>query len=628
MIIETINSPQDLKKLSLEKLRLLSQEIRNLIVNVVSNRGGHLASSLGTVELCVALHYCFNTPTDSLIFDVGHQTYAHKIITGRRDSFHLLRSFKGLSGFPNCRESEYDTYISGHASTAVSWAQGLAEGKKLNGDCSKTVAIIGDGSLTGGMCFEAFNSAGHAQSDILVIVNHNEMSISPSVGALSRYLTKLISAPIYNRIKNELESFLKHFPLAKKVADKAGRFEEALKGLLIPGIFFEELGFRYFGPINGHDFETLIPTIKNVMALKGPRVLHLVTTKGKGHKLSEENPEDFHSASAFGLNSSKKSDSFSEVFAKKLIEIGEKNKKVVAITAAMPKGTGLNLFQEKFPDRLFDVGIAEEHAVGFASGLAKQGLLPVVAIYSTFLQRAFDQLIHDVALQGLKVIFAVDRAGIVGEDGPTHHGLFDVGYLRLVPDMICLAPKDKEELEDMLDFSLNQSFSVSIRYPRGKAYSLGNRSKIELAKSQVLHQGKDCCIVALGSMVREAVQCRKLLLEEKIDVGLVNARFIKPIDKELLINLAKEYSLIVTLEEANLNGGFGSAVLELFQSAGCLSSVKVVSFGFPDAFIPAGSCEELFKMYGLDGESLAERIKNVLKSAHVSSLFQSDYLDL
>ncbi|MDD4182333.1 MAG: 1-deoxy-D-xylulose-5-phosphate synthase, partial [Candidatus Omnitrophica bacterium] len=388
MILEKINSPKDLKNLKTEELNALSREIRDLIVKVVAKKGGHLASSLGAVELTVALHYLLDTPRDTIIFDVGHQIYAHKILTGRREAFVNLREYRGISGFPNSTESPYDTYISGHASTAVSWAQGIAEAKKLKNNNSKTVAIVGDGSLTGGMCFEALNACGHTQSDCMVILNHNEMSISPSVGALSNYLVKLTSMPVYNRIKNELESFLEHFAIAKKLTIKAKKFEEALKGLIVPGIFFEELGFRYFGPIDGHDFNKLIPTIKNVVSLKGPRILHIITKKGKGYKSSENNPEDFHSAGNFdvatGASLKEAKDGFGEIFSKKLIELAKKDKKIVAITAAMPKGTGLHLFKEQFPDRLYDVGIAESHAVGFASGLAKGGIKPVVALYSTF----------------------------------------------------------------------------------------------------------------------------------------------------------------------------------------------------------------------------------------------------
>jgi 1-deoxy-D-xylulose-5-phosphate synthase len=587
----------------------------------VSKNGGHLASSLGSVELCLGLHYCLNTPQDCLIFDVGHQTYAHKVISGRAKSLDSLREYKGISGFPNCNESEYDVYTSGHASTAISWAQGISEAKKIKKDNSKTVAVVGDGSLTGGMCFEALNSCGHSQNDILVIVNHNEMSISPSVGALSRHLTKIISGPIYNRIKNELEDFLTHFSLVKRLVLRAKKFEETLKGLIVPGIFFEELGFRYFGPIDGHDLDTLISTLKNVISLSGPRILHIITKKGKGYKFAEDNPEFFHGASSFDIETGKPKqeprESFSQSFANKLTSLAKTDQKIVAITAAMPEGTGLDSFRKEFPQRFFDVGIAEAHAVGFASGLAKEGLKPVVAIYSTFLQRSFDQIIHDVALQNLNVIFAVDRAGVVGQDGPTHHGVLDVGYLRLVPNMVCMASKDKPELQAMLEFALSLKGPASIRYPKGRAYSLGQDTPIELGKAQIINQGKDLCLIALGSMVEIGAQCVSRLKESNLNAGLVNARFIKPLDQDLFKKLADEFSLIVILEEGSLTCGFGSAILEFFEQEGLLGKTRIIRAGFPDEFMPAAKRNKLFDIYGLDSVSLAKNIKKALESKPV-----------
>lgn len=616
MILEKVNSPKDIKSLNTEQLNILSREIRELIVKVVSKKGGHLASSLGAVELTVALHYLLDAPQDTIIFDVGHQVYAHKILTGRRESFLNLREYRGLSGFPNSAESAYDTYISGHASTAVSWAQGIAEAKKIKNNRSKTVAIVGDGSLTGGMCFEALNACGHAQSDCLVILNHNEMSISPSVGALSNYLVKIISTPIYNRIKNELESFLDHFAITKNLTVKARKFEEALKGMIVPGIFFEELGFRYFGPIDGHDFNKLIPTLKNVVSLKGPKILHILTKKGKGFKPAENNPEDFHSAGNFnevtGAPFKEPKDGFGEVFAKKLVKLAREDKRIVAITAAMPKGTGLHLFKEQFPDRLYDVGIAESHAVGFASGLARGGIKPVIAVYSTFLQRSFDQIIHDVALQSAGVVFAIDRAGVVGEDGPTHHGVFDIGYLRMIPNMVCIAPKDSRELEDSLEFALSHNFPCSIRYPKGEAYSLGYNEKLTLGKSQVICEGKDVCIIALGSMVKNAIDCASLLKEEGINTFLVNARFIKPLDKDLLKYIGSNFKVVITLEDGAISCGFGSAVAEFFSAENISEKTKLICAGFPDEFITFAKREKLFEIYGLDGYSLARRIKQVL----------------
>ncbi|EKD28294.1 MAG: hypothetical protein ACD_79C00352G0006 [uncultured bacterium] len=643
MVLENINFPQDIRDKSIQDLEILSSEIRDLIIEVVSKKGGHLASSLGAVELSVALHYCMNTPRDRLIFDVGHQTYAHKILTGRKKEFQKLREFNGLSGFPTPLESDYDVYITGHASTAVSYAQGIAEANELLKNQSKAVAVIGDGSLSGGMCFEALNHCGHAQSSVLVIYNHNEMSISPSVGALSNYLTKFVSAPVYNRIKDELEKFLEHFSFIKKLSHKAWKFEEALKSLIVPGIFFEELGFRYFGPIDGHDFNILIPTLKNVLSLKGPRLLHVITKKGKGYKPAEENPEYFHGSVPFDIKTGKElyeiPENFGEVCAKKLVQLAEKDNRITAITAAMIKGTGLNLFGDKFPERLFDVGIAEGHAVGFASGQAKAGLKPYVAIYSTFLQRAYDQIVHDIALQNLGVTFLLDRAGVVGEDGPTHHGVFDIAYLRSIPNMICLAPKDTEELEDMVEFANTLSSPVSIRYPKGSSYSLNKREEIKLGKSQVLIEGKDICIISLGSMVKETISAVKLLNQKSINPTLINARFIKPIDEESIKKIAEQYSLIVTIEEGNLPGGFGSAVCEFLesldnskrqsssesgtkptdgnlsakdgdgrQSAFYLNKVKVLRLGLPDKFITFASRSELLSMHHLDAESICETI--------------------
>ncbi len=617
-MLEKINSPDDIKKLNIDELGILAQDIRDFIIESVSQKGGHLASSLGAVEICLALHYCMNTPEDAIIFDVGHQAYAHKIITGRKNEFIKLREYKGISGFPDPKESVHDVYISGHASTAVSWAQGISEAKKIKKNSSKTVAVIGDGSLTGGMCFEALNHCGHSQSDILVILNHNEMSISSSVGALSNYLTKILSLPIYNRIRHELEDFLKKLPpFAKKFAHAARKFEEALKSIIVPGVFFEELGFRYFGPLKGHDLSALIPNLRNILPLKGPKILHVITIKGKGYKFAEDNAEEFHGASRFSVKAGdfiKKNEiSFSQVMGEKLTSLAGEDNRVVAITAAMTRGTGLGVFKEKYPQRFFDVGIAEQHAVGFASGLAKQGLRPFVAIYSTFLQRSLDQVIHDVALQNVPVTFCIDRAGLVGEDGPTHHGVFDIGYLKMVPGIVCMAPKDKQELEDMIEFSLELDCPVSIRYPKGEAYSLAPGEKIILGKAQVLNKGKDVCIMAIGSTVREAVAAAEILEKRGINAFLVNARFIKPIDKDILAFIGDNFGLICTVEENVLSGGFGSSVLDFYGANNYLDRIKVKRFGIPDEFSTFASRKELFKIYGLDGESLADSIGDILK---------------
>jgi len=617
MILERINTPADLKKLTLDELKDLCVEVRALMVDVVSKRGGHLASSLGAVELITALHCCLDVPKDKIIFDVGHQAYAHKILTGRREKFQKLRTKGGLSGFPNFIESPCDPFISGHASTAVSWAQGLAEGARVQNADFHSVAVVGDGSLTGGMCFEALNHCGHCSSDILVVYNHNEMSISSSVGALSRYFNKLISAPAYNRARAELERFLEKHSLAKKVARHAKRFEEALKGLMVPGIFFEELGFRYFGPIDGHNLDVLIPTIKNILALKGPKLLHVITKKGKGYKFAEADCEKFHGTAPFcietGEGEAANELSFGEAMATRLTRLAEDDKNIVAVTAAMPHGTGLNIFSERFPQRTFDVGIAEEHAVGFAAGLARQGLKPVVAVYSTFLQRAFDQIIHDVALQGLPVVFALDRAGVVGEDGPTHHGVFDIGYLRMIPNMVCLAPKDKDELESMLEFALKCGKPVSVRYPRGNAYSLGINSPVVMGKAQTIYEGKDVCVVALGTMVKPAIEACDILKTHGISAQLVNARFIKPLDEEMMRSIGERFECIVTVEDGMVTGGFGSAVLEFFAREDSLNKPQVFPLGFKDEFLPAATRTELFEAYGLTAQALAAQIENICK---------------
>lgn len=612
MVLEKIDSPRDVKNLSYAELDSLCREIRQLIMEVVFQNGGHLASSLGAVELCTALHYCLNAPADDIVFDVGHQCYAHKIITGRRERFSRLRTYKGISGFPDCNESPYDLFISGHASTAVSWAVGVAEAKRLSKDTSKTVAVIGDGSLTGGMCFEGLNICGHNRSDVLIILNHNEMSISRSVGALSNYLTKLLSLPIYNKIRNELEQFVSHLPkLGKVLAKSAKRFEEALKSLIVPGLFFEELGFRYFGPIDGHNLEQLIPTLKNVTSLSGPRILHVLTKKGKGYAPAEANPEKFHSASPLcrkKTEDGKSQSAFSEIFAQRLTELARHNDKLVAFTAAMPEGTGLDIFRNEHPRRFFDVGIAESTAVGMAAGFAKKGFIPVVAVYSSFLQRAYDQIVHDVALQNLPMIFAVDRAGFVGEDGPTHHGVLDISYLNCVPRMICMAPKDKEELEDMLDFAVQQKAPVSIRYPKGRGFSLGKRAPLEIGKAQVMENGKDIAIIALGSMVSEAVQAAALFKKEGIQPVLVNARFIKPLDEKLLRSLAEECKIIVTVEEGVLQGGFGSSVLAFYEQADLLDRTRVMRLGIADEFSTYASRHTLLRLSGLDSVSLHRKI--------------------
>ncbi len=620
MLLDAISSPKDLKKLSLEQLPQLAGEIRQRIVEVVSATGGHLASSLGAVELIVALHYCLDAPQDKIIFDVGHQAYAHKILTGRNNNFQTLRQYRGLSGFPSKDESAYDTFTTGHSSSAVSLALGLICARDYLPSPEghfKVVAVIGDGSLSGGLCFEGLNNAGHQKKDILVILNTNELSIAPNVGALSTYLNKLISLPIYNRFKNSLEHFAEtRLPKGSRLLKIANQFEEGLKGLFVPGIFFEELGFRYFGPIDGHNLQALIPTLKNILYIKGPRLLHVVTRKGKGYAPAENEPVRFHGTGPFELKSGaalaskpSRAPSYTEVFGKKLVELARDNQKIIAITAAMPEGTGLDAFRDAYPDRFFDVGIAEGHAVCFAAGLARNGLRPVVAVYSTFLQRAYDQIIEDVALQNLPVVFAVDRAGIVGEDGVTHQGIFDINFLRTVPNLVVMAPKDGRELEDMLEFALALNKPAAIRYPRDKIPALRPQApgpKLELGKAEVLKEGKDFAVIALGSMVMPGLEAVELLEREGSSGALINARFAKPLDAELFKNISAKAKFVFTAEEGIADGGFGSAVSEAVNK-------PVIRIGLPCGFIPHGSRDTLLAKYGLDGGGIARCIREVIK---------------
>lgn len=617
MLLETICSPQELKKIPLEQLPKLAAEIRQKILETVSRTGGHLASSLGSVEITIALHYCLNTPLDKIVWDVGHQAYAHKILTTRQKDFSSLRQYQGLTGFPCKDESVYDTFTTGHSSTAVSLALGLAAARDAAMPAEqyfKVAAVIGDGSLSGGLCFEGLNNAGHLKKDILVVLNTNELSIAPNVGAISTYLNKLISLPVYNRFRNSLEAFVKsRMPRrGSRLIKLASKFEEGLKGLFIPGMLFEELGFRYFGPFDGHNLSVLIPTLKNIMNIKGPLILHVITKKGKGYLPAENNPVRFHGIGAFDLKTGEnipKKDprvkSYTEIFSEKLVELAQENKEIIAITAAMPEGTGLDKFRQAYPERFFDVGIAEEHAICFAAGLAKQGLRPVVAIYSTFLQRAYDQIIEAVALQELPVIFAVDRAGIVGEDGATHQGIFDVAYLRSVPNLVIMAPKDGDELKEMLEFALKLNKPVAIRYPRARPNSRvsGRQSiRLELGKAEVLKEGKDFCLIALGSMVEPAALALELLAKQGLSGTLINARFAKPLDLRLLKELSAKFRFIFTVEEAILEGGFGSAVMEVIGGA-------LTRIGLPTEFIPCGKREFLLEKYGLGAESIAATIK-------------------
>ena len=621
-MLENINSPKDLKKLSLKELNSLAGEIRELIIKTVSKTGGHLASSLGAVELTLALHYVFDTPKDKLVWDVGHQTYAHKIITGRRDQFHTLRQYGGLSGFPKREESEYDTFNVGHAGTSISAALGMAIGRDLAKTTEKVVAIIGDGSLSSGIAYEGLDNAGYLDTDLIVVVNDNNMSISPSLGSLSAYLSKKMSGPIYNKLRDEIEKLIKTLPLPEQPTLKIARkIEESMK-FFSPGLLFEELGFKYFGPLNGHKLPDLIDVFKNVRNLKGPIVVHVVTTKGKGYKPAEENPSLFHGIGKFDVETGKSiktstTPSCSSVFGKKVTKLMEKDEKIVAITAAMLIGTGLQDAKNKFPDRVFDVGIAEQHAVTMAGGLAVKGFKPIVAIYSTFLQRAYDQIIHDIALQNLPVVFAIDRAGIVGDDGETHQGIFDISYLKPVPNLVITAPKDAKELELLLEFAAQYSeHPIAIRYPRGACPNLEDfpLNKIEVGRWQLLKGSNESSValLAVGNTVSLALDVSKILEEHGVKTTVFNCLFIKPMDEEVLNSLNK-YRVVATLEENVKLGGFGESVARYIVEKNLDTKIEI--FALPDKFIEHGSQEILREKYGLSSTAISQKLLSRIHQA-------------
>jgi len=604
-------------------LPILAQEIREVIIKTVASSGGHLASSLGAVELIIGLHYCLNTPEDIIIWDVGHQAYAHKILTGRKDRFDTLRKQGGLSGFPNKYESEYDVFTTGHGSTSISTALGIASARDLENKNYKVVAVIGDASLGGGMALEALNHAGHLHKNMLVILNDNEMSISKSVGALSKYLNRIITAPVYNKIRKDVEGLLSRVPrFGFSVIRSARRLEEGLKNLLVPGMLFEELGFRYFGPIDGNDVVMVTNTLKNIIELNKPILLHVLTKKGKGYSFAEKGPEKFHGVASFNVDTGEKvaiakdivpEEGFTKAFGNKIIEIAREDKKIVAITAAMPEGTGLDKFADLFPDRFFDAGMAEQHAVGFAAGLGKAGFKPVVAIYSTFLQRSYDQIFHDVCLQNLNVIFMLDRAGLVGEDGPTHHGAFDMSYIRNLPNIVSIAPRDEEELKNMLSWAVSYDKGpVAIRYPRGASYASAPGSKnslpINYGKGEILKEGRDVTMVSIGYMSNIALEAASFLLKDRIDAEVINARFIKPIDIELIARSVLKTGRLFTIEEGALSGGFGSGVLELI-----IDKIKkdtiIKNIALPDKFIEHGDRQALLDKYGLSSKKITEAVK-------------------
>lgn len=618
-ILDKINTPNDLKKLNINQLEKLAEEIRQLIIETVLNNGGHLASNLGVIELTIALHYIFNTPEDKIIWDVGHQTYAHKILTGRKGVFHSLRTYEGISGFPTRFESEYDAFGTGHSSTSISAALGIAEALKLKGKKNKVVAVIGDGALMSGLAFEGLNHAGHLKEDLIVILNDNGMSIDRNVGAMAAYLSRIISGQSFNKFRLQIKAAVEKIPgIGNSVREILRKSEGFLKSLFVPGMLFQELGFLYIGPVPGHNLNILIKNLKTLLNIPGPILLHVVTKKGKGYPPAEQNPVMFHGLNPSSNNKSQNQldneiPSYTSIFGKTLIKIAEKSDKIIAITAGMTHGTGLELFEKHFPNRFYDVGIAEPHAVTFAAGLATQGFHPVVAIYSTFLQRAYDQVIHDICLQNLPVLFVLDRAGIVGEDGPTHNGLFDLSYLRSIPNLIIMAPKDENELQHMLLTGISLSSPAVIRYPRGKGLGVSideNLKTIPVGQSEIIKKGKDTAVFAIGTTVFPALQASEILEKERISCTIVNSRFIKPLDKNTILNIASQYNNIFTVEENVLMGGFGSAICELISNTAI--NTKIYPIGIPDEFLPHGSQQILRKIYGIDSYEIANFIKSKL----------------
>jgi 1-deoxy-D-xylulose-5-phosphate synthase len=622
MLIEKIKDTKDLKKLTSPELKELAEELREVIIGTIASTGGHLASNLGSVELTIALHYVFNSPDDKIVWDVGHQAYTHKLLTGRYNSFSTNRQYGGISGFPKMSESPYDSFGTGHSSTSISAALGILEGREQNRDNFKSIAVIGDGAMTAGLAFEGLNHAGHLKKDLIVILNDNEMSISPNVGALSAYLSRLMTGEFITKIKKETKLLLEHIPKVGepflKIAKKA---EETVKGLFIPGLLFEELGFEYVGPIDGHDIDTLIEILKRFKDYHEPVLLHMITKKGKGYEPAEKNPGMFHGIGPFNIETgaplSSGGTSYSSVFGSYLTELAKEDKRIVAITAAMTEGTGLAGFAKKFPKRIYDVGIAEPHAATFAAGLATEGIKPVVAIYSTFLQRAYDEIIHDICLQNLPVVFAIDRGGIVGDDGPTHNGTFDISFLRHIPNLVVMAPKDAHELRCMLKTAINHDGATAVRYPRGSADDAQENEKVinlPIGRAEVLKEGSDVTIIAIGNMVTPSVEASEILSEKGIKATVVNARFIKPLDLELISELAKKTGRILTVEENMVAGGFGSSVLEELTQSGA-EGFKFRMLGIPDRFIEQGPQALLRKQLGLDAEGIAKEAEALINKS-------------
>lgn len=614
-LLERIHSTEDLKKMDVEQMEVLCRELRKFLLRSVSKTGGHLASNLGVVELTVALEYCFSLPEDKIVWDVGHQAYIHKMLTGRKEQFSTLRQLDGLSGFPKPEESDCDAFAAGHSSTSISAALGIAKARDLQGKKNHVIAVIGDGSMTGGLAYEALNNAGRENTDLIVILNDNQMSIDTNVGAISKHLNSLRTSNRYQAFKDNFKQFRDMVPvLGKPAYSVLEKVRDSAKLILLEGAVFEGMGFKYIGPVDGHDLPELIELFQNVKKMHGPLIIHVKTEKGRGYRYAEERPWDYHGVSAFDLRtgeavSKSGKPSWSSVFGTKMVEIGRKNKKVIGITAAMAGGTGFEKFQKEFPKRFFDVAIAEQHAVTFSAGLASQGMVPVFAVYSSFLQRAYDQIIHDVCMENLHVVFAIDRAGIVGNDGETHQGVFDIAYLRDIPNMTILSPKNKWELEEMLEYAVNVCPGpVAVRYPRGTASEFGGclGAPLEERRAEWIKKGTRIAILSEGHMTDAAAEAVRLLEEKGFAPALVNLRFLRPLDEEMLLDVARNYEMIFTVEDHLRKGGMGSAVLEFYSDHGLCTSVT--NLAFPDKYIEQGTQAQLFARYGLDGEGICRAI--------------------
>jgi len=619
-LLDTINTPVDLRKLDRRQLPQLAQEIRDTIIDTVSKIGGHFGGNLGIVELTLALHYIFDTPRDQIVFDTGHQSYPHKLITGRRDTFNTIRQHNGISGFCKREESEYDVFNAGHASTSISAALGIAVARDFRKEPYRVVAIIGDGALSGGLALEGLNQVGHLKRKMIIVLNDNDMSISTNVGAMSGYLNSIIKGQRYNQLKDVTKGIMDRIPLVGgKLHEVAHDVEHILKNMIVPGTLFEELGIKYLGPYDGHDLPALLDIFEKNRDYNGPLLIHVITKKGKGYEHAENKPIWSHGVTPFDVPSGEvkkpsqpQPPSYTGVFADTIIELAKSDPKIVAITGAMPEGTGLDKFAKAFPDRMFDVGIAEEHAVTFAGGMATQGMKPIAAIYSTFLQRAFDQVFHDVAIMDLPVVFALDRAGIAGQDGPTHHGIYDMAYLRVFPNMICMAPKDENELRHMLKTAFETGHPTSLRYPRGNGQGVKLDAELQslpIGKGEVMREGAAATIIAIGNEVWPSMKAAEILAAEGIEVAVVNARFIKPLDDELIQRFCKPGTKVITVEEGSLAGGFGAAVMERCEQLG-ITNVDFHRIGIPDEYVHHGAQDVLRAQYDLHAEGIAKRVKD------------------